>query len=758
MGRYFYALKAVVKDSFSNPVPGISVNFLAPASGASGSFQITLTCHGFTLCYGAEVKTDANGIATSPSFAADSYPGSYSVVATSPYVPGGSAVFSLINLPSFPQVPGPVTTVAHLPNCTANAIKVDNAGNIYLAGFQGTAPATNSFDAFVAKLSPDASQVLYFKTVSGSKYDNAIALDIDAAGAAYILGETESTDFPVTTGALQTKLLNPLQGFIVKVDSEGNLVYATLIGGDSEIHPFQGGLVIDKAGEAIASGQTLYGNFPATTGLPFTSTDTNTNFTLKLDSKGETVLNGIRGVGGRIATDVSGNVYLAGFQYGSSVIPITAGAFQSTHLLNACGGTGQLAFACSYQYVTKLSPDLNRILYSTYLTGSWGARPSAIGVDSQDNVSLAGTTNSPDYPTTTGSFQPSYHATSPPPPGTCLFGCVVPPNSSGYVTKLNATGTGLLYSTFFSGTKADTIDSAVIISDIGTFVSGSVGSPDLPGLENVPVPCLASSLKFATLFSPDGVKLTTTNLVPANILAYDAPNEKLLAWSGSDLISIDQFAPYSISCILDSADLRPVTAIAPGELLSIFGQQFVVEGAAVAVDGIPTPLLYASAQQVNIQVPYVTQTGSQARVDLLLDHGLAETNLSDSRTFPVIAMNPVVFLDPMPSAASGTCPAYSAGQLPLAYNSDGSRNTCLQPASVGSLVTLFLEGLGATTPTSFTLSDPSFATVSSASPAPGSLSGVWQITIRANQAGAIALSLFVDSVPVRDANLIIWAR
>ena len=66
---------------------------------------------------------------------------------------------------------GPSTTLAHLPNTTVNAVKVDASGNIYVAGFQGTVGTPDSYDAFVTKLSPDGSKILYSTKFAGSKSD-----------------------------------------------------------------------------------------------------------------------------------------------------------------------------------------------------------------------------------------------------------------------------------------------------------------------------------------------------------------------------------------------------------------------------------------------------------------------------------------------------------------------------------------------------------------------------------------------------------
>jgi len=240
---------------------------------------------------------------------------------------------------------------------------------------------------------------------------------------------------------------------------------STLIGDASDIYPRSGGLVVDAAGEAIVSGQTIGKSFPTAPGPPFASTDTNTFFVLKLDATGGKLLAAVRGIGGLIALDNQGSIYIAGIAGLSyTPIPVTQGAFQPAYQGHSCSGGGQILVSCTYQYVTKLNAGLTQIVYSTYVTGSWGAAPAAVGVDAQGSVLLAGITHSPDYPTTSGAFEPAYFANAPAPPQVCLYGCISPPPASGYVTKLNATGTALVDSTFFSGSQSDTITFAAFTS------------------------------------------------------------------------------------------------------------------------------------------------------------------------------------------------------------------------------------------------------------------------------------------------------
>jgi uncharacterized protein (TIGR03437 family) len=669
----------------------------------------------------------------------------------------------------------PTASLAHLANGQVSAVKTDVAGNIYIAGFQGALPAAH---AFVAKLSATGNAI-YSTTFAGSKTDVAVAIDVDSTGAAYILGQTTSTDFPVTAGALQTTLqATSGQGFVAKVDPSGRVVYATFIGGSALIDPGTNGLVVDSAGEVLVSGQTVGGAFPTTAGAPFTSTDSNTFFVMKIDATGGKLLAAIRGIGGLIALDGQGSVYIAGAEFGANTpVPVTPGAFQSTFQLQACGGSAQLSSACSYQYVTKFTANLTQIIYSTYLAGSYGATPAGMSVDTQGNVWVAGITSSPDYPITTNAYQPSYIAGAPPPPNTCVFFCVYPLPASGYLTQLNATGTGLIYSTFFSGTETDTITFAAFTAN-GIYLAGTAGSTDLPGFEGFPAQCLPQV--YATRMSTDATEVGAARPAPGQVMGYDAAAGVLIAWTGSDLLAFDPTAaPTPIGCILDGADLRPVTSIAPGELLTIFGRRLSdgVIGTSVAINGISSPLLYVGPQQINLQAPFEIAGAAQANIVF----ANTQLNLSDSRALAIVASNPVAFLDTTTSLSSlANCPLssinYNGGPAPLAFNADGTRNSCANPAAPGSVVQIFLDGLGVTSPAQatgaitpnpgpqlnlpITFAGGLPATAVSASAPPGSISGVWQVNIRmpVNETGAVSVSPLVGGVSVRDASLTVFVH
>jgi len=672
------------------------------------------------------------------------------------------------------QAAQPVTTLANFPNSVVYAVQTDASGNIYVAGLQGNYTAANPF---VVKLSP-TGQTLYSTTLAGSNFGIAWAIAVDSSGAAYVFGNTNSPDFPVTAGALQTTMQGQFQGFVTKLGPTGKIVYSTFVGGATDVTPGLtsapglDSILVDSAGDAIITGQagtnSTIGPFPP---APAPTVSSSESFVLKLDPAGAKILGGISGIGGMIAMDGQGNIYVTGLEYSDEPAPltVTANAFQREPT-NVCSSLGPF-FTCGYQYVAKLNPGLNQVLYATYLSGEYGATPAAISVDAQGDAFVAGTTNSPDYPTTLNAYEPQYIASAAP-NQSCFFmiNCVNLPPASGYVTEVNPTGTGLVYSSYFSGTQTDSINFAAFTPSV-IYLGGSAGSADLPGFAGFPQQCLPQM--YQTRLSPDATEIGPSRVAPGRLLAYDAFAGTLIATSGTNVIAADPNAAQPpIACLLDAADLGPVTAIAPGELLSLFGEfssgspatppagqvSTSLDGATVDVNGIPSPLLYAGGEQINFQAPFGIAGAAQANIEF----ASALSNISDSLTLPIVASNPAAFLNmATPSPALATCTKESAasvnGALPLVLNSDGSVNTCLNPAAAGSTVTLFLNGLGVTSAPLVTAN----GMAASVSAGPGAVSGIWQVSIQISAnagAGGNQISLTAGGVPVRDGSLVIWVK
>lgn len=680
------------------------------------------------------------------------------------------------------------------------AVQLDPAGNIIVAG---TVPPANpqsakdTSDGFVAKLSPDGSQILYWTLLSGNGADQVHALALGPDGSAYVTGQTSSTNFPTTSRALQTSTGASIQAFAVKLDPNGAVQYATLIGSSSATEGWF--LAVNTKGEAVVAGDGGAQSFFSTPS-PFGSYSGmfNEGFLIKLDAAGRTAIFVIQVPGyGPVALDAQDNIYLAAVAYDPTQVRTTPGAFQSSaYFLIPCGG-GELPGApetlCPSQYVAKISPDGTALAYATYITGGSGAQPSAIAVDSAGNAYVGGTTNSSDYPVTAGSFEAVDPASAPPPQ---IFLYYSPPTETGYVTKLNSQGTGLIWSTFFGGTWMDSVSSMAVDANGNVYLAGTSASSDLPGTSAVAQPCRPSAsqaVPFVTRLSSDGTSIAGTRLlqglpsapvfdlyslglpVPFPVFAV-GPNGAITAAAGDTLVTSVDLSASPGACFADAADYSPITRVAPGELVSIFNAS-VESQTAVTFNGIAAPVLYASPQapnsdgtyeiaELNVQAPYEIAGASTVNVQIG----------TESHTLLVVPLAPSAFLVPGASLVCGQTVAY--GAVPVARNEDGSLNSCLNPAYPGTTVTIFLNGLGATNPPlptgsinpltpiplSLTVSDPT-ATVVSAVAAPGQPSGVWQVgfAMPALAPGAylndhpVILQPKINGVPLLEPQLAVWS-
>jgi uncharacterized protein (TIGR03437 family) len=721
---------------------------------------------------------------------------------------------------------GNVQLLPALPNAASStAMQLDAAGNIYVAGSFVSATG-NSFSAFVAKLSADGSKLLYFTVLAGSANDTANALALGSDGSAYVSGNTFSPDFPVTAGALLSTFSGGPQGFLVKVNPSGALVYSTFIGGIASTQVT--GMALDRAGDVFLTG-TGGPAFPSTGSLPARG------FVLEVDAGLSKVLLSTYGYGGGlIALDSQGNIYLAGsaqaeFQFAAQALtlpPLTAGAFQPTHDARFCftfgsgpgGPAGSLA--CQYQYVAKLNA-AGTLLWATYVTGTYGAIAGGMAVDSAGNAIVAGTTYSDDYPVTPGAFQTAYAAAAPPFPVPAGSTIASPPPVTGYVTKINATGTGLIWSTYFGGSYADAITGMAVGPTGEIFVSGHADSSDLPALAGTPDACRPSAtqvLGFVTRLAPDGATAGPTQLVQGApdclyfscgaIFYADFPNYPargplalspngtvLFAGTNGTLASVDFSARSRLSCVLDPADFVQLSTVAPGQLLSLFGTDLApaapfLPPAGVAAssstfgvffNGIPAPILYSAAQQINVQVPY--EIAGQTTVQMQVIDQQIPLPLSETLTLGVVERQPTVFLTP---AASGSpFPGYTVcggvmaiGVAAVALNADGTLNDCGNPAIAGSTVTVFLNGLDPVTPSLATgaiaaappvtltpgvvASDPLLSPGNSTTlSVPGSITGVAQLRLQLPQGlrpGPYSVAVLLDGTPLRERLIVVWTR
>jgi hypothetical protein len=302
---------------------------------------------------------------------------------------------------------------------------------------------------------------LVYSTHFGGYVDSGSAIAVDGSGNAYVTGGTECP-FPTTPGAFQTTCGVNGGAFVSKLSAAGSaLVYSTYLGESDYSGPTGGnGIAVDASGNAYITGQTYSSNFPTTPGAFQTASPhagSGHAFVSKLNATGSalvysTYLGGnFVDAGGGIAVDASRNAYLVGWT-ASSNFPTTPGAFQST-----LAGSG-------HAFVSKLNAIGSALVYSTYLGGSGYDHGWGIAVDPSGNAYATGVTSSSNFPTTPGAVQATYGGGQ----------------NDAFLSKLNATGSALLYSTLLGGTQADTGWGIAVDASGNAYVTGWTESSDFP--------------------------------------------------------------------------------------------------------------------------------------------------------------------------------------------------------------------------------------------------------------------------------------
>ena len=322
------------------------------------------------------------------------------------------------------------------------------------------------FDADILGALPndDPSDLIFATFLGGIGADSVTAIAVDDLGFTYLAGSTTSPDFPTTPGAFDVGLNGGYDAFIVKLTPDGSaLEYATFIGGagDESVSAIE----VVQTGEVLIAGKTASIDFPTTSGAFDTGYNGNGDaFVLRLnvnatDLVWSTFVGGVEtDVAHGMSLDNQNNVYLSG-DTTSSDFPTTPGAFDTD-----LGGRD--AFAA------KLSADGSLLAYATFLGGNDDDSAAAIRVDDGGNAFVAGRTRSIDFPTTPGAYDRSYNDFDPP-----LWY-----TGDAFVTKLNALGTELIYSTFVGGGLGDCEFACTMTTDQAgnVYLSGNTSSFDFP--------------------------------------------------------------------------------------------------------------------------------------------------------------------------------------------------------------------------------------------------------------------------------------
>jgi uncharacterized protein (TIGR03437 family) len=633
----------------------------------------------------------------------------------------------------------------------AFAIAVDGTGNAYVAGASWSpdmppgsalgAPGAAGVppNAFVAKFNPAGTELLYLAYLGGSDRDYALGIAVDESGNAYVTGGTNSTDFPITPGAFQTTYggtggssLPPSfapagDAFIAKLNAAGNkLIYSSYLGGHGGDQAY--GVRVDSAGNAYIAGSTLAAGLPSvpetfpTTPGAFQTTRGG-GFVTKVNPSG-TALVYSTFIGGTredyvlgLAIDAAGSAYVTGITV-SPDFPVTPGAVQTTY-------TGEFPSA----FVAKLNPGGTALAYGTFLGGSGDDEAYGIAVDGEGNAYVTGATNSPDFPTTAGAFVTPNRA-----PGA---------QADVFVVKLNPAGTSLLYSSVFGGNGSDFGSAIAVDAGGNAYIAGrtlprNVVYSSIPTTANAIQRCgsndafvtkldrAGSKLLYSSHLGGSGLSAATAIAVGPDFSVWVAGSttgadfpvtpgavQTAFKGAGSSPFDPDSLMPYGGDAFVAKMDLTGPTrlqvgcvvngasfnggGIAPGTIVSVLGGGMgpesgvggtvtngrvdtVIATTRVLFDGVPAPLLYARTDQINAVAPYNISGTTNVQVEY-------QGERSNVISVPVFDATPAIFT----MNASGV----SQGAV---LNQDYSVNSPANRAEPGSVVSVYVTGLGRTTP------------------------------------------------------------
>ena len=323
-----------------------------------------------------------------------------------------------------------------------HGIVVDDAGNAYVIGevssndfpiVYGSYDTTHngSEDAFITKLNASGTGLVYSTYLGGSDEDVGYAIVLDGANRVCLTGFTYSSNFPATSGAFDTTANGWNDGFAARLNAAGNdLEYATYIGGSE--HDEGHGIAVDDSGHVYVAGHTASTNYPTTAGAYDESFNSYSDAVVtKVDPEGSTLVystflgGSYYDYGYALALDDSGRVYITGATE-SSNFPTTPGAWDRSHNL------------AMDVFVTRLDPSGALLEYSTYLGGWIYDYGQSIVVDDGGFVSVAGWSNSTDFPTTSGSYDETHNG-----------------NYDAFAARLSTTDSALVYSTYLGGSNRE---------------------------------------------------------------------------------------------------------------------------------------------------------------------------------------------------------------------------------------------------------------------------------------------------------------
>lgn len=300
------------------------------------------------------------------------------------------------------------------------------------------------------------------------KYASGFDIYTDSEGYTYVSGNTRDKNFPATEGAFQTELKGSADVFVVKYTPEGEIVFATLLGGTKREH--HSGITVDEQGFVFVVGGTESSDFPVTEGAYDTSFNGASGwggdvFVTKLNPSGTEIIFSTF-IGGEvqetantggIKIDSKGNIIIAGTTC-SQNFPLTKGIIDNNDNMHG--------------FLSKFSPDGKKLLFSTFFGSSLYEGINGFAIDDKDNIYIIGPTYTADLPVTNNAVRKE----------------MIMPKAQGeidhFIAKINEKGTKISYLSYFAG-RGFALSSIKWTKPNRLMVCSSAMEEGLPATDNV---------------------------------------------------------------------------------------------------------------------------------------------------------------------------------------------------------------------------------------------------------------------------------
>jgi hypothetical protein len=347
----------------------------------------------------------------------------------------------------------------------AMAVAVDQSGSATVVGWTysssfpnrgGAQPAyKGGSDAFVARLTPGGNDLVYSTFLGGRSEERAYAVALAADGDAWVTGSTASPDLPVFNPLIAT-LRGYIDAFVTRVQSDGTgFAYSSYLGGRDYEYGID--IAVDGQSRAVVTGYTYSDNFPISNAYQRTRKGSGDVFLTRLSESG---LASSTYFGG--SDHESGN----SVAIGADGAIYLAGATRSRDfpVLNAV----QRSAAPQYGYdvfVTAFSSDALSLVYSTYLGGALEDIATSVAVDRSGSAYVAGYTQSANFPVQDP-----------------IQGTRSGSEFDAFVARLAPGGDSLLYSTYLGGTQGDYAYGIAVTEERRAYIVGETTSTNFPVL------------------------------------------------------------------------------------------------------------------------------------------------------------------------------------------------------------------------------------------------------------------------------------